>query len=121
MSVAATVSLFILLAAAEPQFAQPAHDPRYCYTRRAEIPRWSDGTIKRSDAIRAAFQITHPCPSTGKSHGPCPGWEVDHVVPLGCGGCDAVWNMQWLPISIKRSAPQAKDRWERRMYCNLLP
>jgi 5-methylcytosine-specific restriction endonuclease McrA len=51
--------------------------------------------------------------------GACPGWEVDHVIPLACGGCDAVANMQWLPSGAKStSSPLAKDRWERRVYCD---
>jgi hypothetical protein len=42
------------------------------------------------------FRKTHPCPATGKQFGACPGWEVDHVVPLACCGKDDATNMRWL-------------------------
>lgn len=66
--------------------------------------------IERSAAARRAFQRLMPCPATGRTRGACPGWVVDHVVPLACGGADAPANMQWQT----REAARAKDRWERR-------
>jgi NADPH:quinone reductase-like Zn-dependent oxidoreductase len=36
------------------------------------------------------------------------GWVKDHIVPLACGGPDAVSNLQWQTI---RDA-KAKDKWE---------
>ncbi len=42
------------------------------------------------------FRKTHPCPITGQTTGACPGWEVDHVVPLACCGKDHPDNMRWL-------------------------
>lgn len=75
--------------------------------------------IRRAD-VQRAFRKAHPCPSTGLTFGACPRWSMDHVWPLACGGCDAVFNIQWLPNSLK-SGPQAtspgpKDRWEREIY-----
>jgi hypothetical protein len=64
----------------------------------------------RSRAVAREFQREHPCPSTGLTSGPCPGYWRDHVVPLACGGPDAVSNMQWQTIADAR----AKDAWERR-------
>jgi hypothetical protein len=55
-------------------------------------------------------QREHPCLSTGKTSGACPGYRKDHVQPLACGGPDAVWNLQWQTIA----AAKAKDHWERR-------
>ncbi|MDQ2662806.1 MAG: HNH endonuclease [Candidatus Eremiobacteraeota bacterium] len=49
---------------------------------------------------------------TGYPHGR-PGYIVDHVVPLACGGADAPGNMQWQT----KAAARAKDRWERK-GCN---
>lgn len=49
----------------------------------------------RNPAVRAAFMRQHPCPSTGKRIGACPGYVVDHVIPLCIGGPDSVRNMQW--------------------------
>ena len=42
------------------------------------IPRDSHGRIERSANAKANFQRSHPCPSTGKSSGACPGYVVDH-------------------------------------------
>jgi hypothetical protein len=64
----------------------------------------------RSRAVTREFQREHPCPSTGRTSGACPGYRKDHVVPLVCGGPDAVSNLQWQTISDAR----AKDTWERR-------
>jgi hypothetical protein len=69
----------------------------------------ADARIKRSTAAKRAFQKAYPCPSTGKRAGSCPGYVIDHVVPLVCGGADAPANMQWQTIA----AGKAKDRWER--------
>ena len=60
--------------------------------------------------LRPVRQSEHPCPSTGLATGPCPGYRKDHVIPLACGGPDAVSNMQWQTIAEAR----AKDRWERK-------
>jgi 5-methylcytosine-specific restriction endonuclease McrA len=95
-----------------------AADPRICYASPSQIPRDADGSIRRSSAARAAFMRMHPCPSSGLTRGACPGWQIDHVIPLACGGCDEPANMQWLPASIKSAArADAKDRWERTVYC----
>ena len=56
------------------------------------------------------FQRLHPCPSTGKRTGACPGYIKDHVKPLACGGPDSVSNLQW---QTKRAAKE-KDKWERK-------
>lgn len=64
---------------------------------------------KRSSAERAAFVQQHPCPATGQKRGRCPGYVVDHIKPLACGGPDDRDNMQWQTVS----AAKEKDRWER--------
>jgi hypothetical protein len=63
---------------------------------------------KRDPAQRAAFQKSHPCPSTGKHSGACPGYVVDHVLPLKRGGADQPSNMQWQTTE----AAKQKDKWE---------
>jgi len=60
----------------------------------------------RDPRQRAAFVAANPCPATGAPRGPCPGWVVDHVVPLCVGGADAPHNMQWLTVE----AAKLKDR-----------
>ena len=52
------------------------------------------------------FQHLHPCPSTGRTTGACPGYVRDHIVPLCRGGSDSVTNMQW------QTTAEAKDKWE---------
>lgn len=66
--------------------------------------------VKRSTRAKDSFKHSHPCPATGKSRSACPGWVIDHVVPLCAGGADAPSNMQWQTIA----AGKAKDRDERR-------
>jgi hypothetical protein len=84
--------------------------------------RNADGSIKRSSKAITSFQKIHPCPSTGLYSGSCPGWSVDHVIPLACGGIDAVYNMQWLPLTIKScSGTQCKDRFERKIDASTPP
>lgn len=62
----------------------------------------------RSAAERTAFHRSNPCPSTGKLHGKCPGYVVDHIVPLCAGGADHQINMQWQELA----ASKAKDKLE---------
>jgi hypothetical protein len=64
----------------------------------------------RSREVMREFQREHPCPSTGRTTGACPGYRRDHIKPLCSGGPDAVWNLEWQTIRDAR----AKDRWERR-------
>lgn len=52
----------------------------------------------RDPEMRAAYYRAHPCPATGKTSGPCPGYQVDHIKPLCAGGADRPDNMQWLSI-----------------------
>jgi hypothetical protein len=69
----------------------------------------SQSVDARSMAVRQQFKNLHPCPSTGQSKGRCPGWIIDHIEALACGGADAVYNMMWQ----RTEDAKAKDRWER--------
>lgn len=64
----------------------------------------------RSPSVRAEFMRLHPCPSTGKPRGACPGWQVDHITPLKCGGADAVGNLQWLTIQAHKDKTKAEAK-----------
>lgn len=81
-----------------------AHDrkPKTAVAR-TTAPRDDRGRIQRSAAARHAFAR-----QTGYPHGR-PGYVIDHVVPLACGGADAPSNMQWQTTA----EGKAKDRTER--------
>ncbi len=72
------------------------------------VPRDSHGRIKRSTRAKDAFRHSHPCPSTGKTTGACPGYVIDHIRPLKEGGVDDPSNMQWQT----KAAAKEKDKWE---------
>jgi len=52
-------------------------------------------------------QLSSFCGKTGYPHGR-PGYVVDHIIPLECGGADSPSNMQWQTIA----EANAKDRTE---------
>lgn len=72
------------------------------------VPRDKHGHIARSSSAKTEFKKGHPCPSTGKSNGACPGYVIDHVQPLKRGGADRPGNMQWQT----NSAAKEKDKTE---------
>jgi hypothetical protein len=74
------------------------------------VPIAASAGQHRSLEVKHEFQRQHPCPSTGRSTGACPGYIKDHVVPLACGGPDSVSNLQWQTVA----GAKAKDRWERK-------
>jgi hypothetical protein len=65
--------------------------------------RDSHGRIKRSEQAEASLMR-----QTGYPHGR-PGYVVDHIIPLACGGADAPSNMQWQTVA----EAKAKDKTER--------
>lgn len=69
--------------------------------------RDDDGRISRSDTARHEFMRRTGYPS-GR-----PGYVIDHVIPLACGGKDAPENMQWQTVA----AAKDKDKTERK-YCH---
>jgi len=62
----------------------------------------------RDPEQRRAFQRSHPCPSTGRKSGACPGYVVDHIKPLKRSGPDRPSNMQWQT----KAEAKAKDAVE---------
>ena len=72
--------------------------------RAVPVGRHSSGRVKRSPHARAEFMRR-----TGYPHGR-PGYVVDHIIPLACGGADAPTNMQWQTVA----AGKMKDRSERK-------
>ena len=66
----------------------------------------------RPSSAKENFRKANPCPSTGRSSGSCPGYEVEHMNPPACGGADSPGNMQWVQASAarKKGAPECKTR-----------
>ena len=67
---------------------------------------------RRSKSIRKTFTETMACPATGTYIESCPGYEVDHVIPLACGGKDSVSNMQWLTKEANRKKGSMGCKYE---------
>ena len=65
---------------------------------------------ERSQEAKDSFKYSHPCPSNGNNHGACPGYVIDHISPMACGGVDEPYNMQWQTVP----EAKAKDKWERK-------
>lgn len=77
---------------------------RHSSTRSTTAKRDSHGRIARSEEAKHQFEV-----KSGYPHGR-PGYVVDHIVPLACGGADAPSNMQWQTTA----AAAAKDKVERK-------
>ena len=80
-----TLSLLVVCSAWAQQLPAPGtpeapNDPRYVGEPVRDM-RDMRGEVVRSSAVRRQFQRVFPCPATGRSTGPCPGWSVDHVIP----------------------------------------
>ncbi len=93
---------------ASKSVAKPASSHPKSSTKAQGVQRNTKGHIARDPAQKAKFERSHPCPSTGKSSGACPGYVVDHVKPLKRGGADRPENMQ---LQTKAAAKQ-KDKTE---------
>jgi hypothetical protein len=91
-------------AASHATHRSPGHRADYSAVARRD----AHGKIVRSSHAKNDFKKQHPCPSTGKSSGACPGYVIDHVTALKRGGADAPSNMQWQTTS----AAKAKDKTE---------
>ena len=84
----------------------PPHDRKAppAATSSTTAERDEKGRIQRSDAAKHAFAR-----STGYPNGR-PGYVIDHIKPLACGGKDDPSNMQWQTIA----EGKAKDSTERK-------
>lgn len=71
--------------------------------------------VARSATEVRAFKRDNPCPATGRTHGKCPGYVVDHKEALCAGGADKPSNMQWQELV--ESKVKDKEEWR---TCRLL-
>ena len=85
------------------------HEMKQTILAAATLAVASAAADARDPAVRSEFMQSSPCPSTGKSSGGCPGYQVDHRRPLAAGGADATWNMQWLSER-QHAAKTARER-----------
>ena len=76
----------------------------YGYTAHPSVQYDKNGKIKRSERAKNDFKHQQPCPANGNSSGSCPGYVIDHVKPLECGGADTPSNM---PVSYTHLWAQA--------------
>jgi 5-methylcytosine-specific restriction endonuclease McrA len=79
------------------------------YSLVGTVARTESGRIKRDLSARRDFMLHTYCPSTSTYALVCPGYVVDHIVPLSCGGPDKPENMQYQTTE----AAKEKDKWER--------
>ena len=98
----------IVSARSSPHSSHTSNHVHHSKSKCATCARDSHGKIKRSPEAKRTFQRSHPCPSTGRTSGACPGYVIDHVQPLKHGGADAPSNMQWQTVA----AAKAKDKVE---------
>jgi len=68
----------------------------------AALPRGVSPRAQRSIAARQAFER-----QTGYPNGR-PGYIVEHIVPLSCGGTDTPGNMEWLTLADGRRKNQSE-------------
>lgn len=84
--------------------SRASHRHTSSHSRRSTTgARDAHGSMKRSETAKHQFEV-----KTGYPHGR-PGYVIDHIVPLACGGADAPSNMQWQTVA----EAKAKDRTER--------
>ena len=83
----AGVFLLLLIGLTHAALAQPlpaagqpgaVNDARYC----GEPERTASGRIKRDPVVLRQFAKVFPCPEPQDGINGCPGWSIDHVIPL---------------------------------------
>lgn len=102
------VVIGFLSGVSSPTYSNETTETRYCGTPKRD----ANGTIVRSSRVYWAFRRLYPCPATGLRTGACPGWSVNHDLPLACGGCDSVSNSSWMRNDVKK----LHDSYERKIY-----
>ena len=100
------VKMLIILMLSMPVYA----DIRCC------VPpeRYADGTIKRNRALIKEFERLYPLPSNFNRAD----YQVNHSIPLVCGGRDIIENLTWMHVKAKTCAEDyCQDRHEQLTMC----
>lgn len=85
-------------------------DVRCC----VEVERYSDGRIKRSQAVLNEFMRLYPLPANFNRDD----YQINHAVPLACGGKDIIENLIWMHKKAKTCAGDyCQDRIEMQVMC----
>lgn len=72
---------------------------------------FADASIHRSEVARQRFARNEPCPATEEARLPCPGYVIDHIIPLCAGGADDPRNMQWEEYTESRLKDREEVHW----------
>ena len=88
----------LALPALSMQSAKPPKPPK---PPKVEIPR------SPHEQARIDFRHAHPCPTSGRDSGACPGYVVGYLTQLSCGGMDVATNMQWQTPEQAKAANKA--------------
>jgi hypothetical protein len=73
-------------------------------------------STERSSSVAYQFRKLNACPATGKIQRTCPGYVIDHMIPLCAGGPDTVENM----VFQAKAASYRKDALERALCRRLV-
>lgn len=85
-------------------------DSRFC----GEPKRDANGKIVRSSAVINEFKKLYPLPLELNPKK----YQINHAVPLVCGGCDIIENMIWMHVDAKTCAEDyCQDRHEQLTMC----
>lgn len=60
--------------------------------------RPAEAATPRGKSATYQFRKHNACPSTAMYTGACPGWRMDHMHSLRCGGPDTPENLWWLTV-----------------------
>ena len=93
--------------------AAPSDPPRVPNARVEPVRRLRarhHGPHRPQRRRQARFPARQPVPATGKTTGACPGYQIDHRVPLGKGGADDPANMEWLTTEQHKAKTAAESR-----------
>ena len=82
-----------------------------CFALAFAISSHIEAKTHRSHSAKVEFKKENLCPANGRSKGRCPGYVIDHIIPLCAGGADRPSNMQW---QTKEDA-KVKDREEKNL------